>query len=143
MTVRAMRMMGNERGIKMKIKKFTKTEKVLIGATIVCTCAAEYFGYKYFGTMSLEKKLKDSVDTLMAAGSEGVFEEALATVGRKISYRKDREGYLLEQLSITPNDSQTQDALSRIRTELQVLLTRQTKFLDAQKLYEIKDENII
>lgn len=112
---------------------------MLIGTAIVCTCAAGYFGYKYFGMMSLEKKLKDSVDTLMAAGSEGVFEEALATVGRKISYRKDREGYLLEQLASHPGEKDLCNCLERVRSELNVLTERQSKFLDAQKLYEIKD----
>lgn len=40
-------------------------------------------------------------------------------------------------------DKQTQNALSRVRAELQVLLTRQNKFLEAQTLYEITDEEIV
>lgn len=50
---------------------------------------------------------------------------------------------LVEQLLATPADKQTQNALSRIRAELQVLLTRQNKFLEAQTLYEIADEEIV
>lgn len=133
-----------------KYKKLTKREMLLVGAGIVCACAAGYFGYKYFNSVKFEDllsktndDLKDSVDTLMAAASEGVFEEALATVGRKIAYRKDKESYLLEQLSATPTDFQTQNALSRVREELQVLLTRQDKFLAIQKLYEIGDEVVL
>ena len=127
-------------------KKLTKRDKLLIGVTVTFACAAGYFGVKCLKDAKIQdalvksnKDLKDSVDTLMAADSEGVFEEALATVGRKIAYRKDKEAYLVEQLSSTPCDKQTQNALSCIRAELQVLLERQSKFIEAQKLYEIKD----
>lgn len=126
------------------MKKLTKREKIVLAASAVtvtlASAVAAYFGIKYIGSYDQISKLTDDTNTLMSAASEGLFDEALATVGRKIAYRKDKEGYLLEQLLATPTDKQTQDALSRIRVELQVLLTRQHKFLDAQKLYEIKDE---
>lgn len=120
-------------------KKLTKREKLLICAAIMTTCTAGYFGVKYASNCKQIEKLADDTNTLMSAASEGLFDEALATVGRKIAYRKDKEEYLIEQLSHTPSDKQTQNALSRIRAELQVLLERQNKFIEAQKLYEIKD----
>lgn len=129
------------------MKKLTKREKIILiasaAAATLASGAAVYFGIKYFNTTTQVSKLADDTNTLMSAASEGLFDEALATVGRKIAYRKDKEGYLIEQLLDTPNDKQTQDALSRIHAELQVLLTRQNKFLDAQKLYEIADEGSI
>lgn len=58
-------------------EKLTKREKVIIGATVVTTCIAGYFGYKYFSGIKLKKQLiedykylEDSVDTLMAAMEE-------------------------------------------------------------------------
>lgn len=126
-----------------KFKELTKREKVLICAAVVTTCAAGYFGIKYIGDRKQIEKLTDDTNTLMSAASEGLFDEALATVGRKIAYRKDKEEYLVEQLLATPTDKQTQNALSRIRTELQVLLARQNKFLEAQALYGISDEEIV
>ena len=127
-------------------KKLTKREMLLVGAGIVCACAAGYFWYKYFNSVKFEdllsktnEELKDSVDTLMAAASEGVFEEALATVGRKIAYRKDRESYLLNQLVSHPGEKDLCDCLERVRSELSVLTERQNKFLASQKLYEIKN----
>ena len=122
-----------------KHREFTRREKVLFCAAIVTTCAAGYFGIKYIGGHKQIEKLTDDTNTLMSAASEGLFDEALATVGRKIAYRKDKEEYLVEQLLATPTDTQTQNALSRIRAELQVLLTRQNKFLEAQTLYGIAD----
>lgn len=124
-------------------KKLTKREKLLICTAFVTTCAAGYFGFKYLGDHKQIKKLTDETTTLMSAASEGLFNEALATVGRKIAYRKDKEEYLVEQLLVTPTDKQTQNALSRIHAELQVLLARQNKFLEAQALYEIVDEETI
>ena len=122
-----------------KNKKLTKREKLLICATIVTTCAAGYFGYKYFGDHKQIKKLTDETTTLMGAASEGLFDEALATVGRKIAYRKDREQYLLKQLSSHPGESDLSNCLDHVRTELSVLTERQSKFVNAQKLYGIED----
>lgn len=52
-------------------KKLTKREKLLICTAFVTTCAAGYFGYKYFSGAKFEellnksnKDLKESVDTL-------------------------------------------------------------------------------
>ena len=124
-------------------KKLTKREKLLICTAFVTTCAAGYFGYKYLGDHKQIKKLTDDTTTLMSAASEGLFDEALAIVRRKIAYRKDKEEYLVEQLLATPADKQTQNALSRIHAELQVLSARQNKFLEAQTLYEIADEGAV
>ena len=42
-------------------------------------------------------KLTEDNETLMAAASEGLFEEALATTTRKLNSRKDRKEFLLNQ----------------------------------------------
>lgn len=130
-------------------EKLTKREKiVIIGATVVTTCIAGYFGYKYFSGIKLEKALtednkylKDSVDTLMAAASEGAFEEALGTVNHKITYRVDKEKYLIEYLKAHPTNSETEKALSKVESELINLYSRRDKFEAAQKLYEIANED--
>ena len=120
-------------------KKLTKREKLLICTAFVTTCAAGYFGYKYLGDRKQIKKLIDDTTTLMSAASEGLFDEALATVGRKIAYRKDREQYLLKQLGLHPGESDLSNCLERVRSELSVLTERQSKFVNAQKLYGIED----
>lgn len=130
-----------------KFKELTRREKVLICAAIVTTCAAGYFGYKYFSTIKIEellgennKDLKDSVDTLMAAASEGVFEEAIGTVNNKITYRVDKEKYLVEYLKTHPNENKTRETLDRVRAELFNLYSRKGKIEKAQALYEIKND---
>lgn len=120
-------------------KKLTKREKILICTAFVTTCATGYFGYKYLGDHKQIKKLTDDTTTLMSAASEGLFDEALATVGRKIAYRKDREQYLLKQLGSHPGESDLSNCLERVRSELSVLTERQSKFVTAQKLYGIED----
>ena len=128
-------------------KKLTKREKLLICAAVVTTCAAGYFGYKYFSGVKFEellnksnKDLKDSVDTLMAAASEGVFEEAIGTVNNKITYRVDKEKYLVEYLKTHPKENKTRETLDRVRAELFNLYNRKEKIEKAQALYEIKNE---
>ena len=130
-----------------KFKELTKREKLLICAAVVTTCTAGYFGVKYFSSVKLEellsednKSLKDSVDTLMAAASEGVFEEAIGTVNNKITYRVDKEKYLVEYLKTHPNESKTRETLDKVRAELFNLYTRKDKIEKAQALYEIKNE---
>lgn len=120
-------------------KKLTKKEKVLIGVAVISTCVAGYFGIKYINDGKKIKELTDDTNTLMSAASEGLFNEALATVGRKIAYRKDKEEYLLKQLDSRPKDYDLFNRLEAIRSELNVLTERQNKFMEAQKLYEIKD----
>lgn len=120
-------------------KKLTKREKLLICIAIGTTCAAGYFGIRYIGDHKQIEKLANDTNTLMSAASEGLFDEALATVGRKIAYRKDREQYLLKQLTSHPGESDLSNCLNRVRAELNVLTERQSKFVNAQKLYEIND----
>ena len=121
----------------MENKKLTKREKLMIAAAIVCAATAGYFGYKYFND---NKELKDSVGTLMAAASEGVFEEALGTVNHKITYRADKEKYLMEYLESHPNENKTKETLEKVRAELVNLYSRKDKIEQAQHLYEIKAE---
>lgn len=120
-----------------KRKKFTTREKLIIAAAILCAATAGYFGYKYFNDT---KELKDSVDTLMAAASEGVFEEALGTINHKITYRVDKENYLMEYLKSHPNENKTKETLEKVRAELVNLYIRKDKIEQAQYLYEIKAE---
>ncbi len=76
-------------------------------------------------------------DTLMAAASEGLFEEAIATVTRKINYKKDRLEFIKQQLMSTPDDAQTKSALHQLANELDVLADRKNDFVTAQKVYSI------
>ena len=125
------------------MKKLTKREKAILtvsAVTVAITSAlAAYFGVKYFSDHSQVAKLADNTNTLMSAASEGLFDEALTTVGRKIAYRKDREEYLLKRLLSHPGEKDLCNCLERVRSELNVLTERQSKFLAAQKLYGIDD----
>lgn len=82
--------------------------------------------------------LKEDNETLMAAASEGLFEEAIATVTRKINGRKDQ----LEFLNIQLNDGNNEviPKINKITNELSILVSRRDKFIKAQSLLEIKDE---
>ena len=59
-----------------KHEKLTKREKTIIGAAVVTTCIAGYFGIKCFSknkSLGLHKdlaRLEDSIDTLKAAMEE-------------------------------------------------------------------------
>lgn len=123
-----------------KHEKLTKREKLLIGAAITTACVAGYFGIKYIGDRKQIRKLAEDTATLMAAASEGVFEEAIGTVNHKITYRVDKEKYLIEYLKSHPSNSETEKALSKVKSELINLYNRRDKIEAAQKLYEIKNE---
>lgn len=86
------------------------------------------------------KILSREVDVLNAAASEGLYEEAIATVTRKINYLKDRVSYCSKQLVDTPNDSQTKKALESYSERLTILTERRKSFREAQKLYEISEK---
>lgn len=133
-------------------EKLTKREKiVIIGATVVTTCIAGYFGYKYLNEVKLEKVLNESVsalankndlleakiENLQEAASEGLYEEAIATVTRKINHLKDQIAYCTDRLSVNVNDIQTENALTSYKAKLDVLMGRKLHFLEAQKTYEL------
>lgn len=109
-----------------KAGKLAKNVKVLTAANeTLC---------KHIGTLNQE------VNTLNAAASEGLYEEAIATVTRKINYLKDQIAYCTKNLNLNPTDLDNQKALSKYRNKLDVLLDRKASFLEAQKLYEISEK---
>ena len=80
-------------------------------------------------------KLTEDNETLMAAASEGLFEEALATTTRKLNSRKDRKEFLL-------NQEQTEEIINKVKqltSEILVLEVRKERFSKAQALLEIKE----
>ena len=128
----------------MKInKKLTKREKMLICIAIVTTCTAGYFGYKYglhHSITALANKnnlLENKVKVLQEAASEGLYEEAIATVTRKINHLKDQIEYCTNRLSTNGNDTQTEIALNNYKAKLGVLMARKDNFIEAQKAYEL------
>lgn len=99
------------------------------------------FGYKagkYVNSLkSVIEVQEKQIDILNAAASEGLYEEAIATVTRKLNYLKDRIAYLSKQLAETPNDTQTKKALETYTERLSVLTERKRSFQEAQKAYEV------
>ena len=140
--------------MKKERKPLTKREKVLIGLSIVGAGVAGYFAYGYFRSLKITDRLSDdlgeaikdkgmlaeSINTLMEAASEGVFEDAIGTVNNKINYRVDKKKYLMDALDLNPNDVDVKNALNKVNIELENLFRRKDKFTKAQMLYEIQDE---
>lgn len=126
-----------------KCKKFTTREKLFITAAIACACAAGYFGYRYgmkhaFDDLVNKNALLESkVKNLEEAASEGLYEEAIATVTRKINHLKDQIEYCVNRLATNSNDIQTENALINYKEKLNVLMARKTNFVEAQKAYEL------
>ena len=80
--------------------------------------------------------LRDDNQTLMTAASEGLFEEAIATVTRKINSREDKLEVLLER-SLT--DDTVVEAIDKYRSELSMLMKRRDSFQKAQNIYFINE----
>lgn len=81
--------------------------------------------------------LKENNETLMAAASEGLFEEALSKVANKINHRLDRKEFLEKQLE--KGNKEVIPVIEKVSNELTVLFARRDKFTKAQVLLEIKD----
>lgn len=128
------------------LKDMSKKEKILLATSIVGIAAAGYFGFKYLDNkkttefaMNTVKTLTDKVDTLNAAASEGLYEEALATTIRKLNRRQDQIKFVEEQLLLTPNAVDAIAKKKQLIIEITELSRRRDTFTKAQKLYEIKD----
>lgn len=79
---------------------------------------------------------REDNDTLMAAASEGLFEEAIATVTRKINGRRDKLEALLKRYE---TDLTVEDAITKVESELDILIARKESFLEAQSIFGIEE----
>ena len=124
-------------------KILTKVEKLFVCVGVGTTCAAGYFVYIYgmrrsITTLSNKNSLlENKVKVLQEAASEGLYEEAIATVTRKINHLKDQIEYCANRLSTNGNDIQTEIALNNYKMKLGVLMARKNNFIEAQKTYEL------
>ena len=71
--------------------------------------------------------LKNRVDTLEAALTEGVFEEAIATTTRRIDYRKDKLDFIASR-----KDKGDSQIVSNLEREIDILTERRDAFKKAQ-----------
>lgn len=71
--------------------------------------------------------LKNKVDTLEAALTEGVFEEAIATATRKIDYKKDKLDFISSR-----KDKGDSQIVSKLEREIDILTERRDAFEKAQ-----------
>lgn len=133
--------------IKEESKKIAKQDAIKVVGIISVGILSGIFGYKV-GKLAksvevlttTNKTLSREVNVLNAAASEGLYEEAIATVTRKINYFKDQIAYCTKNLNLNPTDLDNQKALGKYRNKLDVLLDRKASFLEAQKLYEISEK---
>lgn len=154
---------NNEEVIKMEESTFIKrhAKKILIAGGLVVSAGAAYMMYKHgleikdlLNKHDVELKNKDVVieglseiledtrednRTLMEALSEGVFEEAIATVTRKINSRKDKLTFLERQLEKGNTADEVLAKIGEITFEMAELIRRKESFLEGQHLYEIKN----
>lgn len=154
---------NNEEVIKMEESTFIKrhANKILVIGGVVVSAGAAYLLYKHhievkdlLNKHDVELKNKDVVieglsevlkdtrednRTLMEALSEGVFEEAIATVTRKINSRKDKLTFLERQLEKGNTADEVLAKIEEITFEIAELIRRKEAFLEGQHLYEIKN----
>lgn len=141
------------------MKKETK-KKVLIGAGIVLVCVGGYFGYMYIKgindklleviddnaelkntVMKLEKEnaIKDhKIDMIDAAGSEGLFQESIARLTKKLDYRQDAIRALKERKSWSDN-AEVRNKLEKYSAGCAEINRRVNYFREVQKEFEIPD----
>ena len=154
---------NNEEVIRMEQTTFIQrhAKKILIAGGLVVSAGAAYMMYKYHVDINdikdrfdkkavadqtvinaLSEALKGEMEdnkTLMEALSEGVFEEAIATVTRKINSRKDKLTFLERQLEKGNTADEVLAKIEEITFEIAELIRRKEAFLEGQHLYEIKN----
>lgn len=140
--------------VKEESKKITKQDVIKAAEIIGVGILSGIFGYK-IGKMAKSVKILKNVvgeqniriewlekmnDTLNAAASEGLYEEAIATVTRKLNYITDQVASYRKRISSNPNDMDAHRVLIKYQTKLEMLTERKKAFQEAQKIYEIIEE---
>ena len=105
--------------------------EILVATLISSTCILGAALVKSeIGKEILEKTdivLKNKVDNLEAALTEGVFEEAIATTTRKINYKKDKLDFISSR-----KDKGDSQIVSKLEREISILTERINAFEKAQ-----------
>lgn len=105
--------------------------EILVATLISSTCILGAALVKSeIGKKILEKTdivLKNKVDNLEAALTEGVFEEAIATTTRKINYKKDKLDFISSR-----KDKGDSQIVSKLEREISILTERRDAFEKAQ-----------
>ena len=140
---------NNEEVIKMEQTTFIQrhAKKILVASGLVVSAGTAYLLYKHGvdlknkdtvieGLAEALKDTREDKETLMEALSEGVFEEAIATVTRKINSRKDKLTFL--EIQLNEGNNQVLTKIEELKFEIAELIRRKEKFLEGQHLYEIK-----
>ena len=140
---------NNEEVIRMEQTTFIQrhAKKILVAGGIVVSAGTAYLLYKHNvdlknkdivieGLAEILEDTREDKDTLMEALSEGVFEEAIATVTRKINSRKDKLTFL--EIQLNEGNNQVLTKIEELKFEIAELIRRKEKFLEGQHLYEIK-----
>ena len=140
---------NNEEVIRMEQTTFIQrhAKKIMIAGGLVVSAGAAYILYKHGvdlknkdtvieGLAEALKDTREDKETLMEALSEGVFEEAIATVTRKINSRKDKLTFL--EIQLNEGNNQVLTKIEELKFEIAELIRRKEKFLEGQHLYEIK-----
>ena len=140
---------NNEEVIKMEQTTFIQrhAKKIMIAGGLVVSAGAAYLLYKHGvdlknkdtvieGLAEALKDTREDKETLMEALSEGVFEDAIATVTIKINSRKDKLTFL--EIQLNEGNNQVLTKIEELKFEIAELIRRKEKFLEGQHLYEIK-----
>lgn len=123
------------------MEKKTK-RKILTSAGIIIMAG---LGYTYVKNMRMEisglkrvvAEQSHNIDTLMTACGEGLFEESIATVTRKVNNVTDRIAVMTEVLKTRPNDIQTIKQLEAYKLKLDLMMTKRADFIKAKEVYEL------
>ena len=107
--------------------------EILVATLISSTCILGAALVKSeIGKEILEKTdivLKNKVNNLEAALTEGVFEEAIATTTRKINYKKDRLSFIRDGKDTREFNKK---AIFKLEREIEILTERRDAFEKAQ-----------
>lgn len=74
---------------------------------------------------------------LMDAASEGMFEESIATVTRKINFVTDRLAVMANRINSTPNSKDVLSSYEYYNTKLSILSEKRRGFVEAQNVYQV------
>lgn len=147
--------------MKKERQPLTKREKVLIGVGVVATCAAGYFGYKYWKSEA-EIAKKIALEAMDAANNQEVINDitreelnfmrflivesgctkmALQNGENKLSRIRKKIAAEIENLALNPNDKQTKASLMNHQKFEATLIDKIEKTIELERLIDA-DENI-
>lgn len=143
-------MRNNKKERSLKEVVYENRGKIIAGVSLIACGVLSYVVFKNKSKINLLEDAVESLEsdildltadnaTLSSILSEGVLQDAITTTSNKINSRVSRLNLLEDKIKSRPDDESMVQKITKIKEDIEILLTRKDLYESKLHNYEIKD----